>query len=168
MDGYVILPGWSLWCLRTISDTTSAAGSRALQQQLERGRSGPSRWARLVCCGGLRGPAHGPPSGRVCWGSWTRTSASPACAATTTSVTLASPVPLCFDHRDVGRVDEDVAVAVVALELHQVHRLPPTRRARPCAFSLPDCLHRGHRDIMVQTESDQTGFPGSLVAYALS
>ena len=73
-----------------------------------------------------------------------------------------------FDHRDVGRVDEDVAVAVVALELHQVHRLPPTRRARPCAFSLPDCLHRGHRDIMVQTESDQTGFPGSLVAYALS
>ena len=27
MDGYVILPGWSRWYLRTISDTTSAAGS---------------------------------------------------------------------------------------------------------------------------------------------
>ena len=45
---------------------------------------------------------------------------------------------------------EDVAVAVVALELHQVHRLPPARY------------------IVVQIESDQTGFPGSLVAYALS
>ena len=28
-----------------------------------------------------------------------------------------------FDHRDVGRVDRDVTVGVVALELHQVHRV---------------------------------------------
>ena len=107
-------------------------------------------------------------SGRVCWGSWTRTSASPRLGGDHDVGHVGVAGAALFDHRDVGRVDEDVAVAVVALELRQVHRLPPARRARPCAFSLPDCLHRGHRYIVVQIEGDQAGVPGSLVAYALS
>ena len=40
-----------------------------------------------------------------------------------------------FDHRDVGRVDEDVAV--VALELHQV-RLPPLTEHVLVLPALPD------------------------------
>ena len=52
-------------------------------------------------------------------GSLTRISESPACAATTNVGRVVVAVPAGFDHGDVGRVDEDVAVAVVALELHQ-------------------------------------------------
>ena len=52
-------------------------------------------------------------------GSLTRISESPACAATTNVGRVVVAVPAGFDHGDVGRVDEDVAVAVVALELHE-------------------------------------------------
>ena len=79
-------------------------------------------------------------------GSRTRTGASPAWAATTTSVTLSLP----------------------RLNCTQVHRLPPLAEHVLALSAYPTACTGGHRYIVVQTESDQTGFLGSLVAYALS
>ena len=81
-------------------------------------------------------------------GSLTRISESPACAATTNVGRVVVAVPAGFDHGDVGRVDEDVAVAVVALELHQgwnIKRLRGTRGSRRRKHSLTTWAFRRRR-----------------------
>ena len=92
---------------------------------------------------------------------------APGWAATTTSVTLASPVPLCSTIATWAGLMKTSPSPAWRLNCTRFIGCP-ARRAHPCAFSLPDCLHRGHRYIVVQIESDQVGVPGSLVAYALS
>ena len=45
---------------------------------------------------------------------------------------------------------------------------PPLAEHVLALSAYPTTCTGGHRYIVVQIESDQTGFPGSLVAYALS
>ena len=67
---------------------------------------------------------------------------SPAWAATTMSAHVVVADAARFDHRDAGRVDEDVAGDVGALELHQSYRVACLALVRLFSLPRPGLLRR--------------------------
>ena len=105
-------------------DTTCAAraGEGPAALALHRAAEGFAGSSSLRGSGWRCRPAHGAAcSTTSLMGSWTRTSASPAWGGDHDGGHVVVADAARFDHRDVGWVDENVAVGVMALELRQVH-----------------------------------------------